>query len=598
MYEDEEEQDEGPKSSFATYLAEGDVLFKQGAYKKALESYSLALELKPTDKFCLVARSKCHLQLGDSESALRDAESALEEDKEFTRGLYQKAEALYAVGDFELALVFYHRGKKLRPELDEFRLGIQKAQEAIDNSIGDAADVKLENKGDLSFFSKQDELKKPKGYKKPKAQIARTQKQPVKRGKQPDSSEADPKTIKQLLGELYTDKEFLEKLLEDEDAHLRKSQNVLSLAQDGLTYLQTRTEFWRQQKPINTRNKEKNKPKQAKKQKPADTTKFILRSLEEIDQSLAEGDPEASLKQAQSTLRTVQSLEKDSVPNKEDVVGNLHSCIGNAYLELDEDKKALEHHMKDLKLAEKSDNKDGRSRALDNLGRVQAKMGDYGAAIDSWMNKLPLSKTPLESTWLYHEIGRCHLEMKNYQDAKEFGQKSLAAAQEAEDQVWQLNATVLVSQAEVKLGDLQDALQSFEQALELAKVLGDEAAESAISKAIRDINDRLAQGAKSGDESGGDEKPKDSEEQGEDTSDKEDQNNNNNKNEDNKPKEEEIQQTQEKQDEPEKPVEQEKQDEQEKPDEQEKHDEQKPETESAAQDANEEESKPSQEETS
>ena len=35
-----------------------------------------------------------------------------------------------------MALVFYHRGNKLRPELQEFRLGIQKAQEAIDNSVG------------------------------------------------------------------------------------------------------------------------------------------------------------------------------------------------------------------------------------------------------------------------------------------------------------------------------------------------------------------------------------------------------------------------------------------------------------------------------
>ena len=35
-----------------------------------------------------------------------------------------------------MALVFYHRGHKLRPELQEFRLGIQKAQEAIDNSVG------------------------------------------------------------------------------------------------------------------------------------------------------------------------------------------------------------------------------------------------------------------------------------------------------------------------------------------------------------------------------------------------------------------------------------------------------------------------------
>ena len=40
------------------------------------------------------------------------------------------------MGNFEHALVFYHRGHKIRPELHEFTLGIQKAQEAINNSIG------------------------------------------------------------------------------------------------------------------------------------------------------------------------------------------------------------------------------------------------------------------------------------------------------------------------------------------------------------------------------------------------------------------------------------------------------------------------------
>ena len=40
------------------------------------------------------------------------------------------------MGDFETALMFYHRGNKLRPELQDFRLGIQKAQEAIENSVG------------------------------------------------------------------------------------------------------------------------------------------------------------------------------------------------------------------------------------------------------------------------------------------------------------------------------------------------------------------------------------------------------------------------------------------------------------------------------
>lgn len=40
------------------------------------------------------------------------------------------------MGDFEYALMFYHRGNKIRPDLQEFRLGIHKAQEAINNSIG------------------------------------------------------------------------------------------------------------------------------------------------------------------------------------------------------------------------------------------------------------------------------------------------------------------------------------------------------------------------------------------------------------------------------------------------------------------------------
>ncbi len=40
-YEDEEEEIEGPKSSFSTYLAEGDALYKQGEHKKALDSYTL-----------------------------------------------------------------------------------------------------------------------------------------------------------------------------------------------------------------------------------------------------------------------------------------------------------------------------------------------------------------------------------------------------------------------------------------------------------------------------------------------------------------------------------------------------------------------------
>ncbi len=58
-----------------------------------------------------------------------------------------------------------------------------------------------------------------------------------------------------------------------------------------------------------------------------------------------------------------------------------------------------------------------------------------------------MSSTPLESTWLYHEIGRCYLEIGKFDQAKDYGERSKKSAMDAEDDVWQLNASVLIAQA-------------------------------------------------------------------------------------------------------------------------------------------------------
>ena len=90
------------------------------------------------------------------------------------QGLFQKANSLYQMGDFEYALVYYHRGSKLRPDLTEFTQGIHKAQEAINNSIGSEShfvmlsnfmcpviapeQCHLEKIGDLSWFQQQTDM--------------------------------------------------------------------------------------------------------------------------------------------------------------------------------------------------------------------------------------------------------------------------------------------------------------------------------------------------------------------------------------------------------------------------------------------------------
>ncbi|XP_030206192.1 outer dynein arm-docking complex subunit 4 isoform X2 [Gadus morhua] len=445
------EVDQGPRSTFQTYMAEGDQLFLKGEYMKAKASYSTALILKPEDKNCFVARSRCYLKMGDTDNALSDAETSLKEDKEFFKGLYQKAEALYTMGDLEFALVFYHRGRKLRPELEEFRLGIQKAQEAIENSVG----KKLENKEDLSSFCKG-EVKKGQPVTATQPQRRHVKQQSQKSAKVERSS-------KQLLGELYSDKEYLEKLLKDEDlakVRMRGGECLQDLILHSVGYLDRRIDFWRQQKLIYARERDR-KLMQEKWSKgrlhssPSDPTQYVLKSLEEIDGALTSGNLEWSLKEARHVMRTVQGWPEEDLPNRNEVLANLHSCIGNALMDLGKMDQALTQYQKSLQLA-----------------------------IHRWEEKIPLVRDSVEKTWLFYEIGRCYLELKRHTEAREYGCRSLDTAEEIGDDKWLLNASVLVAQADLHLGDFQSSTSHFEEALKRAKMLKDDSAVDAVQKAL------------------------------------------------------------------------------------------------------------------
>ncbi|KAL4712898.1 hypothetical protein ACJJTC_011968 [Scirpophaga incertulas] len=180
--------------------------FKNGYYERALTSLDKAIELAPEEKAAYVARSKCYLLLGEPRRALKDAEEALRLDPKHARALLQKAEALYYCGEFEMSLVYYHRGLRARPDLIEFRLGVQKAQEAIENTIGE------------------------KPVKKPAAKRSSSKQRPV-------------------LGQLLSDKLYLESLLKNPDLAIadKKNQIVTKQAEEALRFLENREEFWRQQ---------------------------------------------------------------------------------------------------------------------------------------------------------------------------------------------------------------------------------------------------------------------------------------------------------------------------------------------------------------
>lgn len=66
----------------------------------------------------------------------------------------------------------------------------------------------------------------------------------------------------------------------------------------------------------------------------------------------------------------------------------------------------------------------------------------------SWEKKIPLVRGGLEKTWLFHEIGWCYLELNRHEEARDYGIRSVAAADDIADEKWQINANVLVAQSD------------------------------------------------------------------------------------------------------------------------------------------------------
>lgn len=199
--------------------------------------------MAPNDQGALIARSKCYLQLGEPDKALADAETALENDKNSIRAIYQKAEALYYLGKFEHSLMFFHRGLRLRPELANFRLGVQKTQEAIEATIG-GCQQKVDQRA-LANLQRREKTPPPL----PRASPAPSKTSLSTKVRNKEAFER--RQSRKLLGELFIDKEYLENLLKHPDLKRAdtKTENVSALIHQSITFLNTRQEFWRQQKP-------------------------------------------------------------------------------------------------------------------------------------------------------------------------------------------------------------------------------------------------------------------------------------------------------------------------------------------------------------
>uniref|UniRef100_A0A1A9WXJ9 Outer dynein arm-docking complex subunit 4 n=1 Tax=Glossina brevipalpis TaxID=37001 RepID=A0A1A9WXJ9_9MUSC len=224
------------EADVSSLIALGLKEIKNANPENAINFFSKALEFNNVDVNALVSRSKCYLLLGEPYKALHDAETALKEDKNNIRAIYQKAESLYYLGQFEQSLMYFHRGLRVRPELSSFRLGVQKTRQAIENTI--------------SMNQKQGRCGvkvKSLMQKKPQISSNHVVHCKVKLTKE----DLERKNARKLLDKLSIDKEYLENLLKHPNLKRAdtNTENISSYAREAVNFLDKRQEFWRQQRP-------------------------------------------------------------------------------------------------------------------------------------------------------------------------------------------------------------------------------------------------------------------------------------------------------------------------------------------------------------
>ncbi|GAA32998.2 tetratricopeptide repeat protein 25 [Clonorchis sinensis] len=414
-----------------------------------------------------------------------------------SKALFQKAEVLYNRGDFEFALLHYHQGYKKRPELQEFRLGVQKCEEAIQNALGLNKRCTKGRSTNLSFtscysltfredFSTQERKRR---------HVFLGRKHGDSHSNQDVPLHLLPKDkARRAFGFLQDDHEYLKKFLKQEKSKkwkTKRSDELSKIANDGLEYLDMRSKFWQQEQPLYARSKARStKSRTTKTQKAKDQSKNICKVLErlhEIDQYQQAEEHVTAIRLAEGLRREVGEWTEDEFPNRLEVLANVNSMLGISHLELTHYEAALEAHERAYELGEKCNLPEIVSHAADNIGRVHAKKGDYQAAINVWSRKLADCSDKFEQIWLRYEIGRCNLELQQLAEALEHGDHALELAKEVGDESWQLNLNVLIGQANLHMQKNAEAQAAFTRAYDLAKTLKASDAEKAILEVMEEF---------------------------------------------------------------------------------------------------------------
>jgi Flp pilus assembly protein TadD len=119
------------RAAAAELKRRGNLEFGRGDYRHAVELFSRAAQLEPTNAVHLANRCLALLKLGRNDEALRDAVSVLEFRPGWGKAHYRHGMALLAVQRLEEAVQSFERASSLDPDNVQVTAGLKKAQDEL-----------------------------------------------------------------------------------------------------------------------------------------------------------------------------------------------------------------------------------------------------------------------------------------------------------------------------------------------------------------------------------------------------------------------------------------------------------------------------------
>ena len=101
-------------------------------YDQAIESYSQAIRIDPTDKVFYSNRSAAYLSKGDAEKALKDARKTVELDPSWPKGYSRVGAALHTLHKYQEAIAAYNAGLKIAPGDAGLQSGLKEVEKILE----------------------------------------------------------------------------------------------------------------------------------------------------------------------------------------------------------------------------------------------------------------------------------------------------------------------------------------------------------------------------------------------------------------------------------------------------------------------------------